>query len=84
MMLPTIHSNGTSPKSLLEDYMKASASLRQAIHDLEEAGPNGRDYYPQGPGAFTVAQEEHENRLERLESVRRELVQIMDHVADFV
>jgi hypothetical protein len=44
-----------------------------AIDKLSEAGPNGRDYYPQGDDAFREAQKEHASRLQRLQSVYKEL-----------
>jgi len=84
MQLPTIHINGTPASHLLEDSMRVSASLRQAIRDLENAGPNERDYYVQGCGAFRTAQREHQARIDALVAVRREIEAISEHVADFV
>ena len=50
MILPSNHTNGTPAKTLLEDLSMAANSLRQAFRDVENAGPNGRDYYAQGRG----------------------------------
>jgi hypothetical protein len=83
LTFPTIHMNGTSPKDLLEDQMRAMASIATAIEDIQRAGPNGRDYYTQGPDAFAQARMEHEQRLVRLIGVRKELEQIAEHVAQF-
>lgn len=83
MTFPTIHMNGTNPRDLLEDQMRATGSVLQAIHDLENAGPNARDYYPQGPGAFEQAVREHATRVARLVLVRKELEQISEHIAEF-
>lgn len=50
---------------------------------LANAAPNGRDYYPQGPGALKQAQEEHQNRMARLRSVYAELQQLAEAIADY-
>jgi hypothetical protein len=81
MIFPTIHINGTAACDLIEDLSRASASLYQAILDVERAGPNGRDYYPQGPGAIACAMREHEARLTRLTIVRQEIEDIIEHVS---
>lgn len=80
MILPTIHLGGTSCVDLLEDNRTAADAIRQAIRKLEAAGPNGRDYYPQGPSAFTQAQQEHQDRLEDLGRVLQDLDTIADHL----
>lgn len=49
---------------------------------VAEAAPNARDYYPQGPTAHQAAVREHTSRLERLESVRRELEALAEAIAD--
>ena len=84
MMLPTIHRNGTHPRDLLEGLMQANAALQDAIRAVAASGPNGRDYYPQSPGAIHAAIAEHESRLQRLQAVRDELNTIAEHVADHV
>ena len=81
MMLPTIHRNGSHAATMLEDLMKTMSVLRAAIHHVQNIGPNGRDYYPQGPAAINIAMAEHESRLERLESVHKELETLAEHIA---
>jgi hypothetical protein len=81
MIFPTIHLNGTNAQDLLEDQLKAMNAIRNAIQALQNAGPNGRDYYPQGSQAFQHAQEEHEQRLLVLRNVLAELETIAEHVA---
>jgi hypothetical protein len=73
MIIPTIHLNGTPKDRLLEQNIEAGQALRVAIDKLSEAGPNGRDFYPQGDDAFREAQKEHISRLQRLQSVYKEL-----------
>lgn len=79
-MIPSIHMNGTSQHDLLDQYAKARAALRAAILALQDAAPNGRDYYPQGSNAIGKAIEEHRARLTSLENVHDELGTIMDAV----
>ena len=55
MTLPTIHLNGTDPKTLLGDAINAMDALRTAIEALDKTAPNGRDYYPQGSDALGLA-----------------------------
>ena len=76
MIVPTVHLNGTSRESLLDDLMKASSALEEAYQALKRTAPNGRDYYPQGPDAVYLAEGEHRSRLERLDSVKGEVDQL--------
>lgn len=80
--LPTIHLNGTSARSLLEDCSDASHHVREALSALARFTPNGRDYYPQGDDAYTLARREHDSRMDRLREVLKELEEIGEHIAD--
>jgi hypothetical protein len=83
MMTPTIHLNGTSAADLLDGYAEAAGCVRDAIDAMHRAAtPNGRDYYPQGPGAIEQAMAEHRDRVQALGRVLTELVQLMEAVAD--
>lgn len=82
MTKPTIHLNGTSATSLAEAYEKAATAVSAALEAVYEAGPNGRDYYPQGPAALRSATAEHEARLASLRGVRDELMQLCEHCID--
>ena len=73
MMIPTIHSNGTSKERLLEDIEDAYEVLGKALNRLAETAPNDRDYYPQGNGALEKAQSEHCERVQKLIDVRKDL-----------
>lgn len=82
LTLPTIHLNGTSADDLLEQQCNAASAIREAITAVANAGPNGRDYYPQGPQAFTLATEQHRARLQKLQDVLTELEQLAEYIAD--
>jgi hypothetical protein len=79
MIKPTIHLNGSSKDDLFDKYMTALAAVEAAIDALAQAGPHGRDYYPQGDDAFREARAEHEARLRQLNNVSRELMILADH-----
>lgn len=78
-VLPTIHSNGTDYETLGDQYGEARHEVLRAVKALERAAPHGRDFYPQGPDAYTQAHAEHLARLVKLESVARELSILQDH-----
>jgi septation ring formation regulator EzrA len=80
MQKPTIHTGGTSRSALEEGYINAGNAIRAAIKALEEAEPNGRDYYPQGPDAYSVARREHIARLDALGAVYRDMEALLEHL----
>jgi hypothetical protein len=82
MMTPTLHLNGTSKQALTEALDAAARVLHTALGLLNETAPNGRDYYPQGPHALTQAMEEHVSRLERVQTVRAELMAMWEQIED--
>lgn len=82
MTLPTIHTNGTHPKDLLEDNTKAWRAVNAAVEAVSKAGPNARDYYVQHPDAFTEAQKEHRARIGKLVEVADELMAMLEYLAD--
>ena len=69
MMVPSIHLNGTSRTELLNEQLNILQALRLARAAMIAASPNGRDYYPQGAGAHTKAQDEHTERVRAIEGV---------------
>ena len=79
--LPTLHLNGSSRESLLQEYITAMDALRRAVEALQKTSPNGRDYYTQGPDALPKALKEHSLRLHRLADTIHELNTIAEHVA---
>lgn len=78
--VPTIHLNGTSRGELQDQIREAYAGVSNAIEKLQGAYPNARDYYVQGPDAFTKARAEHEARMHKLSDVAHELLAIFDAI----
>jgi hypothetical protein len=82
MIVPTVHMNGTKGDDLVEQLMDAREALRLAVKALQNAAPNGRDYYPQGPGAINEAIEQHSRWRQSLDDVYRELGSLAEAIAD--
>jgi hypothetical protein len=82
LAIPTIHLNGSSKKELIDDLKDATYSLRVSKIKLSKTMPNARDFYVQkDPYAYQIAQEQHEDRLNRLESVYEELQAILNAIS---
>lgn len=82
LSVPTIHLNGTSADVLADQLMAAVTAIRDALRKLDDAAPHARDYYLRGNGAFTKEMQEHLSRVERIQSVNRELSKILEVVSD--
>jgi hypothetical protein len=82
VVLPTIHMNGTSAEALADALVVALEKLWEAQKALAEAGPNARDYYPQGPAVTQLALEQHRKREEQLQDIRTDLATVLDSVLD--
>src|SRR5262245_33043698 len=80
VLIPTVHLNGTDPKSLLDDLRNAIAVLREAEGMLERCTPHDRDYYPQGAFAGAKARVDHLFRLARVRHNIDELERIREGV----
>lgn len=81
MMVPTIHLNGTPHERLMEQVSAAREALRATVEALSEMTPNGRDYYPQGEGAFDKAAREHAARIQKISAVDAELAELQWAIA---
>jgi len=79
MMLPIIHSNGTSREALIEAYVEALTAIDYALDAIKYTVPNDRDYYPRGPDATHAAWREHTERVRRLHEIRDELYALSEH-----
>ena len=82
MIFPTLHMNGTSKNQLLDDYCDMGHALNAAMEKMINNGPNGRDYYPQGDKAFSIARQEHMDRIAKIHAVKEEIDQIATFIAD--
>jgi hypothetical protein len=78
--LPSVHINGTPKQSLFDDNMTALEAIDAAMLAVQKAAPHGRDYYVQDGEAYKTALAEHTARISKLNTVRRELLQIVEHL----
>ena len=63
---PTLHLNGTGKNDLRDGYANAYDAIDKAIEALANAELNGRDFYPQGPGAYSQARSERDAAFAQL------------------
>ena len=82
MTLPTIHINGTSPEMLVEGYLEARRAVEAAKDAINKIEFNARDYYTQGGRAWDEAVKEHRARLNALQQVSEELLELAAHCQD--
>jgi len=82
MIVPTIHLNGTGKEDLIKQVREAHSAVCEAIDKLYGMAPHGRDYYPQGDFAYAEARTEHLARLEPLQSVRDELMDLWQGISE--
>lgn len=78
--LPTIHLNGTSRQMLLDGYTEAYRKLIEFRDSFNSIEFNARDYYVQGPDAFTKAREERDAQRQRIADLMRYLEDHLLHL----
>jgi hypothetical protein len=79
---PSVHLNGSDGKLLEKMHENALYTVDKALNEVMELCPEGRDFYPQGPGAYELARKQHKDRVKRLMAVRDELLEILDNIRD--
>ena len=85
VVFPIVHLNGTSRKELMGQLERALTTLRSAEQALAEAAPHARDYYLYADkNAIKYAQQNHQKRVDRLQSVRSELQDIWESIENGV
>lgn len=74
MMIPTVHLNGTGKASLQAELRTAYEALEDALKALRSVTVHGRDYYPQGPEAYSMARAEMDIRIGALGKVQQDVL----------
>jgi hypothetical protein len=88
MRRPSIHLNGSDPRSLFDAYRKAKEAVQAAIVAVAACAPNGRDYYIQqatpgvGQDPINEAMSEHRQRLQWLRNVENDMETLAHHVLE--
>lgn len=80
--IPTIHMNGTSAESLINDAMAAYQAVGKALDAMRHVTPNLRDYYIKGDEAGQEARDQHQQRVMKLSDVREDLEAIIIGIQD--
>jgi hypothetical protein len=70
---PTVHLNGTSRKSLVQQRSDIVQALVEVGKAIGQAWPHGRDYYPQGPDALIAAERVWKERAKIVADLRDEI-----------
>lgn len=79
MTFPTIHMNGTSAATLIDDYIRAMLKTQEALDAVSQIEFNARDYCPQGPDAWEMARNEMSERQAKLTSVLEDFKALTVH-----
>ena len=82
LQAPLVHLNGTSKEMLLEELENAYSALGEALDKLRRTAPNGRDYYVLQEGSLKRAEDEHRDRMVRIDSVRKEIECLVGAIDD--
>ena len=80
--IPTLHLNGTGATTLRDEYAAAYDSLGKAIEAFASTTCNGRDYYPQGAGAYDQARRERTEAFSRLREAQAYVGQVLMGICD--
>jgi hypothetical protein len=72
VVVPIVHLNGTSAKSLKDALDKTYDALTAVMDALREGGPNGRDYYLE-PGKLDKAIAQQRRRMETVKALQDEI-----------
>lgn len=72
---PTVHLNGTGYKDLYAGYEAAYHAVRAAQEAIGNIEFNARDYYVQGPEAWSKAQDHRIEQRQALANVEEYLLQ---------
>ena len=83
-IMPIINEKGTPPIELLAQYELAIAAMRSAVSTVAATAPDARDYQAGKRPAekLAFAQNEHRDRLARLQSVMAELEELAEHISE--
>lgn len=82
--LPTIHLNGTGAKTIFDENLEAMHAICDALAVIEKMEFNARDYYPQGPEAYTAARAERNTHVEALRQAKEHFMQVAMHAQEFI
>ena len=80
--IPTVHLNGTGFTNLRDGYAAAYDALEKAIDALANAELNGRDFYVQGPAAYSQARAERDEAFLKLRAAHDYVDEMLAGICD--
>lgn len=80
--LPTVHLNGTSREMLRTDYRNAYEKLHEFREAFASIEFNARDYYVQGPAAYSQARTERDREFQRIDALMSYLEAHLSHISN--
>lgn len=81
VMVPLVHTNGTSAEELSAQLERAADAVRAAVEAVDAAAPQSRDYSFLPGGEWGIISDEHRWRMEKLQEVLGEVAEMRAHVA---
>lgn len=78
VVIPHIHSNGSSKKLLIKEKEKAYEAINEAIDALKQAAPNPRDY--DYADSWGLAVQTHTERVQALHAIADEIAEEIDGI----
>jgi hypothetical protein len=80
--IPTVHLNGTGFTDLRDGYAAAHDAIDAAIDALANAELNGRDFYVQGPAAYSQARAERDAAFAKLRAAHDYVGEMLAGICD--
>jgi hypothetical protein len=80
--VPTVHLNGTSFTDLRDGYAAAYHAIDKAMDALAKAELNGRDFYVQGPAAYSQARAERDAAFSKLRAAHDYVGEMLSGICD--
>jgi len=79
---PTVHLNGTAGADLQREYHAAYKAIDAAMDALGAATLNGRDFYVQGPAAYSQARAERDAAFDKLRQAQAYVEEMLGGICD--
>jgi hypothetical protein len=80
--VPTVHLNGTGFTNLRDGYAAAYDAIDKAMEALGNAELNGRDFYVQGPAAYSQARAERDAAFAKLRAAHEYVGEMLAGICD--
>jgi len=79
VVVPIVHLNGDSAKTLIQNLETVYDALSVAYKALREVAPHQRNFYPQ-PGLYEDYMKQHRARLQALHDLQESLIRELEGI----